>query len=80
MLRLCLERVGAGRLRYEVNSVGCSVCRPSYRDALREHFSARKDMLCHDCLKRLELNPMRILDCKVRGCVEARGGVPVVGD
>ncbi|MDA8205431.1 MAG: histidine--tRNA ligase [Thermaerobacter sp.] len=48
-----------------VNSIGCEVCRPRYREALMEFFGARKSTLCRDCQIRLTQNPLRLLDCKV---------------
>ncbi len=80
MLRHFLIRLGLGSLTFEINSIGCRACRPSYREALKAFFSSRKGSLCPDCKRRLEANPMRILDCKVPGCVELRKDAPIVGD
>ena len=49
----------------EINSIGCPTCRPKYKDDLVKYFSSHKDDLCDDCKRRLETNPLRILDCKV---------------
>ncbi len=51
-------------LRFEVNSLGCPVCRPAFRAALLEYGRARLESLCADCRRRLERNPLRLLDCK----------------
>jgi len=80
MLKRFLDRAGLGHVRFEINSIGCKACRPAYRDALKGYFSGRVESLCPDCKRRLEANPMRILDCKVPGCVEMRKGAPLVGD
>jgi len=58
-----LEHFG---IDYEIhlNSIGCKNCRAAYREKLIEYFSAKKDDLCEDCRTRLELNPLRLLDCK----------------
>lgn len=48
--------------------------------ALTEYFRARVDNLCEDCRRRLEANPLRILDCKVEGCRTEKAGAPVVTD
>lgn len=45
-----------------VNSIGDSVCRPGYRAALIEYFSAHVDRLSADSRRRLEVNPLRVLD------------------
>ena len=63
-----LRRVGLKSVRLHLNSIGCANCRPSYRAALVEHFSAHKGELCDTCLSRLDKNPLRLLDCKNPPC------------
>ncbi|OQX19329.1 MAG: histidine--tRNA ligase [Desulfobulbaceae bacterium A2] len=52
----------------EINSLGCPACRPAYRQALVEFLLARSGELCPDCLRRVQTNPLRVLDCKQEGC------------
>lgn len=52
-------------LSFEVNSLGDPECRPAFRAALLEFGRAHWNELCDDCHRRLERNPLRILDCKV---------------
>ncbi|MEW6553195.1 MAG: histidine--tRNA ligase [Actinomycetota bacterium] len=59
-----------------VNSVGDAECRPVYVKALREYLRERRDLLCGDCARREEENPLRVLDCKVEGCAEVIAGAP----
>src|SRR5579872_4213880 len=59
-----LTRFGIGGLRMELNSIGDANCRPAYREALLAHFRPLADRLSHDSQRRLERNPMRILDSK----------------
>jgi histidyl-tRNA synthetase len=47
-----------------VNSIGDAACRPAYRQALVDYFSANLDRLTDDSRRRLELNPLRVLDDK----------------
>ncbi|HLO04106.1 MAG TPA: histidine--tRNA ligase [Symbiobacteriaceae bacterium] len=47
-----------------VNSIGCPVCRPKYRQALQDHFRPHLAELCSDCNVRFEKNPLRLVDCK----------------
>ncbi|MEJ2191801.1 MAG: histidine--tRNA ligase [Nitrospirota bacterium] len=75
-----LGEVGLGSLSLEVNSIGCRRCRPAYTAALREYFSEKLPLLCPDCQRRHERNPLRIFDCKVPACVELRKGAPRVSD
>src|SRR5262245_29236907 len=73
-----LAAVGAQGTRLELNSVGDAVCRPTYRERLREFGQAHLAGLCPDCHRRLERNPMRLLDCKVKGCQEIMARAPVI--
>ncbi len=54
-------------VRFLVNSIGCATCRPAYREALKGYLSARVSELCENCVRRLERNPLRALDCKGDG-------------
>ncbi len=48
----------------EINSLGSNEARGSYREALVGYLSARRDNLDEDSQRRLESNPLRILDSK----------------
>lgn len=48
----------------QINSLGSSAARATYRAALVDYLSARKDQLDEDSLRRLDSNPLRILDSK----------------
>ncbi len=78
MLRHFLERLGLQTLLFQINSIGDKQCRPGYREALLNFFSGKLESLCPDCRRRYELNPLRILDCKVEGCIAARKDAPKV--
>ena len=80
MLMRYLEHVGARDTRLELNSVGDARCRPAYRERLREFGQRELAALCPDCHRRLERNPLRILDCKVEGCRAVVARAPVVLD
>jgi len=80
MLDRYLAGVGARATRLELNSVGDRVCRPVYRERLREFGRAHLAGLCPDCHRRLERNPLRMLDCKVESCQEIMARAPVAAD
>lgn len=63
-----LSEIGLGGLTISLNSLGCPKCRPGYRELLVKHLEAYKEGLCPDCDRRLTLNPLRIIDCKVERC------------
>lgn len=52
----------------ELNSLGCPECRPLFRKALLEYLEASRDQLCDDCKRRIDKNPLRVLDCKNPAC------------
>jgi histidyl-tRNA synthetase len=47
-----------------INTIGDDVCRPRYRDALLAHFRPHIAELSEDSQRRLERNPLRLLDSK----------------
>lgn len=71
-----LRRLGLGHFLVHLNSIGCPVCRPAYREALRAHLAPALDTLCPTCRERYDKNPLRILDCKVDECHQAALGAP----
>ncbi|MDH4027390.1 MAG: histidine--tRNA ligase, partial [Nitrospirota bacterium] len=80
MLSSILSAIGLEGLNFEVTSIGCGTCRPDHKIALKEFLGSRLDKFCGDCNRRYETNPLRILDCKVPACIEARKGAPPVLD
>ena len=71
-----IQTLGLTEVQVRLNSVGDPVCRPAYVEALREYFRPYRDQLCEDCQRRLEVNPMRILECKEPGCHAIAAGAP----
>ena len=59
-----IVRVNGLSVTVSLNSIGDDVCRPRYREALHAHFAPRRDELSADSQRRLERNPLRILDSK----------------
>lgn len=80
MLHDFLKALGLKELTFSLNSVGTPECRPAFHQAFRAFFEARNDRFCGDCHRRIETNPLRVLDCKVPGCQEALDGHPVMVD
>lgn len=59
-----LARLGLDGWTVRLNSIGDEACRPRYREALLNYYRPLRDRLCPDCQRRLEHNPLRLLDCK----------------
>lgn len=64
-----LEDLGiADRFELQLNTIGTPEIRKAYEEALQNHFVGKERNLCEDCKRRLEKNPLRILDCKNEDC------------
>ncbi|MDR3274987.1 MAG: histidine--tRNA ligase [Endomicrobium sp.] len=62
-----LSSIGINGVNIHINSLGCQKCRPLFRETLVKYFSSVQN-LCTDCVRRLEKNPLRLLDCKIDSC------------
>src|SRR5271163_473435 len=64
----------------EINSIGDRNCRPKYIETLREALVQVKDRLGPDSQRRIETNPLRVLDSKVEAEQEIIAGLPHIAD
>ena len=78
--RLWAELGLTGHARLEINSIGTSESRKVYREALVAYLQQYKERLDADSQRRLETNPLRILDSKDPGTREILVGAPVLDD
>ena len=67
-------------LTLELNSIGNSESRGRYRQALVDYLSQYKDQLDADSQRRLDTNPMRILDSKVPETQALLSDAPLLSD
>jgi len=74
------QRLGLGRLRLEINTLGSPETRLRYREELVAYFSGVKNRLDEDSIRRLGKNPLRILDSKNPDMQELIAGAPVMID
>ena len=65
MLLVFFRRAGLDQTRLYINSIGDRNCRPQYVELLREELRKVKDQLHEDSQRRIETNPLRVLDSKV---------------
>jgi len=75
-----LRSLGLTKLTLSINSVGTPECRPAFHKALRDFFDKSKSKFCADCHRRIQENPLRVLDCKVPTCQAALEGHPLITD
>lgn len=67
-------------VRLEINSLGSAADRKRYREALVEHLSGQQELLDEDSRRRLQSNPLRILDSKDLQTRKLLEGAPVLAD
>lgn len=73
-----VKALGLQDVKVLLNTLGDAMSRTAYRDALTAHFTKHVDLLCMDCKRRLEQNPLRILDCKVDKDLECMQTAPKI--
>ena len=72
--------LGLEGVTIKINTLGDEESRNNYRTALKEYFKNHIDSMCEDCKSRYELNPLRILDCKVPEDRPIIDGAPQIGN
>ena len=70
-----LKALGIG-YRLQLNSLGDNNCMPDYRNKLVKFVQECGDGICEDCVRRLDTNPIRVLDCKNDKCQVLYEGAP----
>ena len=75
-----LHALGVRGVQLDLNSLGCSVCRPRYAAALLEFARHHAAALCDNCRNRVERNPLRLLDCKNPSCREITAEAPLISE
>jgi histidyl-tRNA synthetase len=74
------ERLGLGGAVLQLNSLGTLQARAAYRDALVDYLQARAGALDDDSRRRLDSNPLRILDSKNPDIQALLSGAPSLPD
>jgi histidyl-tRNA synthetase len=72
------ESRGITEVEVLINSIGGPEARESYREALLEYLAPHRAELCPDCQRRMDANPLRVLDCKVPRCTEIAANAPSI--
>jgi histidyl-tRNA synthetase len=67
MISQIFEALGIG-FELQINSLGCTTCMPPYKQNLVGFLTNIKEQLCEDCNRRINTNPIRVLDCKNETC------------
>ena len=65
MVMTFFDRLGLEGVQLHINSIGDKNCRPKYVELLREELQKVKDKLGPDSRRRIDTNPLRVLDSKL---------------
>ena len=75
-----LKDIGLNDLTLEINSLGSNQDRNVFKEELKNWLNQRFDLLDEDSQKRINVNPLRILDSKNRSTKELLGDAPSLSD
>lgn len=67
-------------LTLEINNLGYTADRDTYRPHLVSYLKQHESGLCANCRHRIDANPLRVLDCKVPECRAITETAPRLGD
>lgn len=70
------DSLGITGLNLHLNSTGCPVCKPAYIQTLADYFRQYEALLPKDDQRRLQQNPLRILDTKEEATQKFLGDAP----
>jgi histidyl-tRNA synthetase len=68
MIEDWLRALGVRGVTLQLSSIGDSVCRPAYLERLKHFLAEHREQLGASCQRRIDTNPLRVLDCKDPQC------------
>ena len=74
------QTLGYRGLTFQLNSTGCSICKPVYIDAFTHYLQDHLDKLAPIDRERMQRNPLRVLDSKEPGMDELLANAPHIID
>ena len=80
MVMVFFGRLELPSAQLEINSIGCRDCRPKYVELLRAELLKVKDKLGADSQRRIETNPLRVLDSKLENEQPIIAKLPRIGE
>ncbi len=75
-----LSSLGLGDLRIELNNIGDQRCRPAYLEELKSYYRPLAEKLSAESQRRIEHNPLRLLDSKAEQDQPFKAGAPRITD
>ena len=80
MVMTFFDRLELQGVQLDINSIGCRECRPKYVELLRAELLKVKDKLGPDSQRRIETNPLRVLDSKLESEQPIIATLPHIAD
>ncbi|MCH9634630.1 MAG: Histidine--tRNA ligase [Chlamydiae bacterium] len=80
LLFTLFQNLGLHNLTVYINSIGNAQCRKNYREALVQFLTPQKNKLSEESQRRLEINPLRILDSKNKEDQKIIANAPTILD
>jgi len=80
MVMAFFDRLELQGVQLDINSIGCRNCRPKYVELLRAAILKVKDKLGPDSQRRIETNPLRVLDSKLESEQPIIATLPRIAD
>jgi histidyl-tRNA synthetase len=80
MVMTFFDRLGLQGVQLDINSIGDRNCRPKYVELLRAELLKVKDKLGADSQRRIETNPLRVLDSKLESEQPIIAKLPHIAD
>ncbi len=78
LLYTLYQRLGLSNLKVNINSIGNTASRNSFKIALQNYLKQHYDHLSNDSKNRFERNPLRILDSKDGGDIKINENAPSI--
>ena len=75
-----LSVIGLDTYEIKLNTLGCPEDKEKFALGLKAKLEEKRSNLCEDCQRRLDKNPLRILDCKNRDCKNIVAGLPSIDE
>jgi len=73
-----LKELGIKDVTVEINNMGEEKCRNEFKKELKKYLKKEFSLLCADCKRRMDKNPLRVLDCKK--CLQVKERAPQIVD
>ncbi len=72
------KELGIKDVMVQINNMGEESCRNEFKKVLKKYLKKESSLLCSDCKRRMDKNPLRVFDCK--RCIKVKEGAPQVID